>query len=448
MSYSSFASGASRCQPLCFVYRFPGCFTVSAIVVCLSFPRGGGWRWDSSTVLGVIPVGNSDTHSRAKRGVCKPEQASDAMRAIAKVDSNHSLGTRVAGYNGRGSSHSARSSALVARPGACDVRTTISLVVILYAGAVSAQDIGSGSRVVDDTIQRGVAFLARDARAWKEKHNCASCHHAGLVVWSLCEAKERGHAVDESTLAELTRWIAESGDGKTSQARPASAPKALNTKALHFAFALAALPDPDSHAREGMTRLLRTVKDDQNENGSWSAWPETRPPIFGSSDETMTALSTLALMTAVDKGDPSASAARDKGVKWLNAVKTDDDPQSVALRLVIWKRLGRPDQECAPVVQRIKDRQNPDGGWSQSKHMASDAWATGQALYALAHAGLKSDDPAIARGHAFLKKTQRADGSWPMTSRPIKPGGKGSESVIPITGAGSAWAVLGLVRSR
>jgi hypothetical protein len=80
--------------------------------------------------------------------------------------------------------------------------------------------------------------------------------------------------------------------------------------------------------------------------------------------------------------------------------------------------------------------------------MESDAWATGQALYALAHAGLKSDEPALKRAQVFLVKTQRADGSWPMTSRPIKPDGEGSKSLIPITGAGSAWAVLGLVRSR
>lgn len=66
----------------------------------------------------------------------------------------------------------------------------------------------------------------------------------------------------------------------------------------------------------------------------------------------------------------------------------------------------------------------------------------------LGHAGLKSDDPAIARGQAFLVKTQREDGSWPMTSRPVKYQGKESDGGIAITGAGSAWAVLGLVRSR
>src|SRR5205807_9879595 len=124
----------------------------------------------------------------------------------------------------------------------------------------------------------------------------------------------------------------------------------------------------------------------------------------------------------------------------------DNDPQSVALRLVLWRRLGRPAGERGPLVQHIRKRQNADGGWSQTPDMPSDAWATGQALYALAHAGIRSDNPAISRAHAFLIKTQREDGSWPMTSRPIKPGDKGATSLIPITGAGSSWAVMGLAR--
>jgi len=160
----------------------------------------------------------------------------------------------------------------------------------------------------------------------------------------------------------------------------------------------------------------------------------------------MTALATLALVAA-GAADEKAKVVRDKGIKWLAETKTADDPQSVAMRLVLWTRLNRAAEESQSLIRRIKERQNTDGGWSQAKDMASDAWATGQALYALAHAGLKPDDPVISRGHAFLEKSQREDGSWSMTSRPTKPGGDGSKSLIPITGAGSAWAVLGLVRS-
>ena len=154
-----------------------------------------------------------------------------------------------------------------------------------------------------------------------------------------------------------------------------------------------------------------------------------------------------AVVVPAAAGDAKAIAVRDKGVAWLAAHPTDGDPQSVAMRLVLWKQLDRPFEEWRPLAQHILQKQQADGGWSQAADMSSDAWATGQALYALAHAGIKANDPAVARARAFLVTTQREDGSWPMTSRPTKPGGEGSKSLVPITEAGSAWAVLGLVRS-
>jgi squalene-hopene/tetraprenyl-beta-curcumene cyclase len=331
--------------------------------------------------------------------------------------------------------------------GVSEMRFIVVILVALFPAAAFAQELRPNPSNVRGTIERGLGFLVKDALAWKNKHNCVSCHHAALVVWSMREAKQRGHAVDEPVLADLTKWLAESGDGKTGVPRPAGVPKALNAKAVWFALALAADPKPDIATQKGLRLLWQTVKSDQTENGSWASWPETRPPIFGNSDDSMTALAALAMLSAVSTGDKEAKGASDKAIKWLAETKTDDDPQSIAMRLVLWKRLDRPAAEWEPLVRRIQERQNGDGGWSQAKDMASDAWATGQSLYALAHAGIKPDEPAIARAHAFLIKTQRDDGSWPMISRPTTPGGQGSTSLVPITGAGSAWAVLGLVRS-
>ncbi|MBM4069192.1 MAG: terpene cyclase/mutase family protein [Planctomycetes bacterium] len=325
------------------------------------------------------------------------------------------------------------------------------LVTLVMAGCPSvalAQAAQPKQDAVEAAIERGLGFLVKDALAWKATHKCVSCQHAALVIWSMREARQRGHAVDDPVLAELTKWVAESGDGKTSVPRPKGLPKALNAKAVWFALVLAADPKPDAAVHKSLTALWNTVKSDQAEKGNWVSWPETRPPIFGNSDDSMTALATLALLPAVATGLDGAKAARDKGVRWLTETRTDDDPQSIAMRLVLWKRLGRPAKEWEPLARRIKERQNADGGWSQAKNMASDAWASGQALYALAHAGSSARDPAVARGQAFLVKTQRANGSWPMTSRPTKPGDTGSPGLIPITGAGSAWGVLGLVRSR
>jgi squalene-hopene/tetraprenyl-beta-curcumene cyclase len=323
----------------------------------------------------------------------------------------------------------------------------IAIVVSLLPAVASAQDARPTQTEVAATIDRGLGFLVKDALAWKMEHNCASCHHAALVICSMREAQQFGRAVDEPVLAELTKWVAESGNGKFGLARPDTAPQAASPKAIYFALALGTDPKPDVVAEAGLKLLLTTVAAEQTENGSWSTWPGTRPPIFGNSDESLTALATLAVLPVAAIGDEQARAVRDKGVKWLTETKTDDDPQSIALRLVLWIRLGRPVDEWEPLVRRIKDRQNADGGWSQENDMASDAWASGQALYALAHAGISSNQEAISRGQAFLVKAQRADGSWSMTSRPTAPRGKGSTSLIPITGGGSAWAVLGLVRS-
>lgn len=325
------------------------------------------------------------------------------------------------------------------------MRPVAVLFLMIVPAAACAQEPEKKPSKIDAAIERGLAFLAKDALAWKKKHNCVSCHHAALVIWATHEAKARGHAVDEPVLAELTKWSAESGDGKTSLPRPKEIPKALNVKPVWFALALSADRKPDAVTQKGLKLLLKTVAADQLDNGGWASWPETRPPIFGNSDDSMTALATLALLS--DTGDQSRSA-RDKAIAWLDKNKSDDDPQSVAMRLVVFVRIGRPEKHWRPLLKRIRDRQNADGGWSQAKDMPSDAWATGQALYAMAQAGVTAKDSTIERGHEFLIKTQRADGSWPMTSRPTKPGGDGSDSLIPITGAGSSWAVLGLVRSR
>lgn len=300
---------------------------------------------------------------------------------------------------------------------------------------------------VDAALQRGLAFLAKDAVAWRDEHNCVSCHHAALVVWSMEEAKHQGQTVDEPLLAELIKWIAESGDGKTGVPRPESVPQAFNEKAVSFALGLVSVPQPDAVTQQGLRTLLATVKSDQQENGAWASWPETRPPLFGPSDERGTISALLALLPAATDGDEQAIAARNRGLQWLTSHNTDGDPQSIALRLVLWQKLGRSAEEIGPLVAQIRKRQNADGGWSQTTEMSSDAWATGQALYALATAGVGSSDPAIQRGQSFLVATQREDGSWLMTSRPTKPGGEGSTSLVPIIGAGSAWGVIGLARS-
>jgi hypothetical protein len=283
---------------------------------------------------------------------------------------------------------------------------------------------------VNATINRGLSFLAKDSAAWRQSKQCYECHHAPFTIWALNEGKKQGYAVDEDVLAETTSWvIGEDYLGKLLVERPDEKEIVFNEAPLLFALGIEA-----------------GSANDQGNDGSWKRVNEARPIL--SSPDTLTTLALLALSApnAPDMGN-EGKLARERGLQWLLTAKPDDELQPTVLRLILWRRLGRPDSEWKLLEQQLRSLQKEDGGWSQINSANSDAYATGQALYALAEAGATKDDALIRRAQFFLEKSQREDGAWAMTSRAIMGNGKVATKFEPITHAGSAWAVMGLVRS-
>jgi hypothetical protein len=147
--------------------------------------------------------------------------------------------------------------------------------------------------------------------------------------------------------------------------------------------------------------------------------------------------------------DPASSPVRDgrqKALAWLEKTGPSHSTQATALRLFRDVRAGKPSEHLESGIDGLLRLQRPDGGWAQDTDLPSDAHATGQALYFLSLAGDLKDREAIRRGVAFLVARQKADGSWPMTSR-AHPGARPMTNPVPITYFGSAWATLGLLRS-
>jgi squalene cyclase len=116
--------------------------------------------------------------------------------------------------------------------------------------------------------------------------------------------------------------------------------------------------------------------------------------------------------------------------------------------VLIRARAAKPREAIQTTIDELLALQRGDGGWSQTvPELKSDAFATGQTLYALSLAGYTADRPEIKRGIKFLVDTQSPDGSWPMISRSTSDGSPGGAKLLtPITCAASSWATLGLAR--
>jgi len=301
-------------------------------------------------------------------------------------------------------------------------------------------------------VERGLAFLQADAADWREERKCASCHHGTMTVWALSEARSRGYPVDDTTFKDVTTWTKErlANIDKPRDTRPGWS--MVNTPALYLALMALAVPGQNAVSPDELGQIAGHLLRHQEADGSWawsSAPTKNRPPPVFESDEVATLLAYLDLGPQVPADPAKESPARDsraRAAAWLEKQKPGTGTQAEALHLFRGVRAGKSPAEFEPGIKTLLALQREDGGWGQEQGLASDAYATGQALYFLSLASVSRDRAEIRRAVAFLVSSQREEGSWPMTSR-AHPGATPMTNPVPITYFGSAWATLGLLRS-
>jgi ankyrin repeat protein/mono/diheme cytochrome c family protein len=195
--------------------------------------------------------------------------------------------------------------------------------------------------------------------------------------------------------------------------------------------------------------VVRHIKAMQTPEGNWSTNESRRPPM--SSGDYQTAA--LAIYSLKQYGREAEKASTDvviaKAVNWLENAKpsTSQDRAFHLLGLAWGNGAAKLIKDAARDLARA---QRADGGWNQLPEMDSDAYATGQSLYALNVAGkMTVTNTVYQRGVDYLLRTQAADGSWHVQTRAIwlQPY---FESGFPygrdqfISAAGTAWAAMAL----
>jgi hypothetical protein len=277
---------------------------------------------------------------------------------------------------------------------------------------------------------------------------CASCHSHNIVDMAEGAARAKGLSIDLKVSAQRQTLTKARYFSLTNLLERFDSPvpeiEAYAMLALHGS---GQTPD---RTTDGMSALLMAH---QRANGAWSGGGAIARPPIEDGDIFRTALAVRAIsLYAPPARAIEAKARADRARTWLVAARprTAED-RNMQLLGLFWAGAGS--TERARLAKAILAKQRPDGGWSQTDHLASDAYATGQSLYALAEAGGIAPDNAVFRkGVAYLLSTQRADGSWYVKSRapkfqPFFDGGFPYGHDQWISSMATGWAVAALAQA-
>jgi hypothetical protein len=300
--------------------------------------------------------------------------------------------------------------------------------------------------------------MQTESAAWLNTRQCAACHHVPMPLWALSEAERQGYAIDKKFLTDTTESLLGSKDKLLSSKifpNPADPPdprpqgRGLNMGLPFLAVAAQSLPSLEEGQKQSLKLIAEEIVKKQQPDGSWEFFATLRRPPINESQTTDAAWIIMALQGEIGPDSPkSQRAALAKAVAWLKASKRSGLHQDKVFEVLMGVRAGKSVESMKSTIDELLALQRADGGWSQTvPEPKSDAFATGQTLYALSLAGFTASRPELERGIDFLVSTQKPDGSWPMISRSTPDGSPGSSRLMtPINCAASSWATLGLAR--
>ena len=292
-------------------------------------------------------------------------------------------------------------------------------------------------RTPTQAVEKALVVLAKQSPTFIRKAGCNSCHNQNLPAAALAIARQhgiRGPAVIE----ELSLELAEKHPERAIDMSVA----AIGSLGYEL-FGFAARQRPADAYTDAVVHYVKAM---QTPQGYWQTMG-SRPPLT-SDDFITTAMAANILRVyapARDKQDTEQRLAQ--VAAWLSAA-TPATTQERAFQLLGlgWSKGSSAATERSAAA--LIEMQRADGGWSQLSGMGSDAYATGEALYALRTAGkMAVTDPVYRRGTEYLLRTQAADGSWHVKTRSL-PTQPYFDSGFPyahdqwISAAGTAWASM------
>ena len=307
------------------------------------------------------------------------------------------------------------------------------------SGGVAAVPEVAGDRSPAEAVEAAIALLEMQSPNFIKRGGCNSCHNQNLPAAAAALARERGIRAPK-TIAQIPLEALERSPER------AMNHAVIGSGILYELFGYAATRRPPDEYTDSLVHYLKRI---QEKEGYWASGRGNRPPLTAD-DFITTALTVNALKVYSPEVEQAGTRKRlALAARWLEAAKPLNTQQR-AFQLLGLKWAGGDGSVIEKAVKWLAATQRADGGFAQLPTMGSDAYATGEALYALHVAGgMDTGDAVYQKGVRYLLRTQAADGSWHVKTRalPLQPY---FESGFPygqdqwISAAGTSWASMAL----
>ncbi len=283
--------------------------------------------------------------------------------------------------------------------------------------------------------QAGIDWLEPASMEWQTNSRCFGCHVQAQTLMGLSVAQSNNYVVNARTAHDLVEFTRSKQD---TDGHEVDAGSDTHFTPTQFAAMGVAYYDEATGTRADtvLRRYVQWLTGHVKPTGELQQDMEEPPIAQGSLMGTANVV--VALMEAfAQTGDSEYKSAADRSLSFIAATKPVTTQDKV-FKVIALSRYGTAEQRDAAshVIQQLQAEQMADGGWRENPSLrASNAFATGQVLYAFKEGGVSIEAPTFSNGVRYLIATQQPSGSWP-------PGA--TQTKRPSEFAPTMWAVIGL----
>jgi ankyrin repeat protein len=325
------------------------------------------------------------------------------------------------------------------------------LPLLVKAGAKEVREEwpkpAGGSPDARTALKKILPLIEMSGEAVFKSRGCVSCHNNSLPAMTVALARRKGFAVNEEQAKKELAFAVATDKPYFEPMRLGSTIGGAATTIGYTLMGMAAAeyaPDSETDSH------VHYLSINQLPDGSWGLTSYRPPAEYSPFTTTAVVLRALRLYPIPGRRE-EFKERYGRAKQWLLAARAVSEEER-SMQLLGLADAGATVSERAPFVKALAGSQNADGSWSLLPGYPGEAYATGQALYALQRGGeLSTTDPIYAKGVDWLLRNQLSDGSWFMPTRAVPVQPHTFESGFPhgwhqfASDSASSWSAMALL---